>query len=294
MKHIPQYNHYRKKNGDELRVDVVELNYIKPYFSTTSVHSLAYYDITFITEGSGFFSVDGQTNIVKPYDVVFTKPGEARNWDKKNIRNGFALIFEEEFVLAFFRDSDFLRSLPYFSIGRYSVKATLKVETFTHIYNVITKLKEEISATSETKDRHSVRALLYEIFSLLNRAYMDEHNVLPVLPEENKTVKNKHVNNFLALVDAHYITQHSIRFYADKLSITPSYLNEVIKKSIGVNAKLYIQNRILQEAKRMLTYTDMPVSAVAEALCFENSSYFIRFFRNQTQHTPVQYRNLSK
>ncbi|MDR1356910.1 MAG: AraC family transcriptional regulator [Tannerellaceae bacterium] len=294
MKHIPQYDYYRRKNADELLVDVVELHYIKPYFSTSAVHSLAYYDITFITEGSGFFSVDGQTHIVKPCDVVFTRPGETRNLDRKNIRDGFALIFDEEFAVNFFNDRDFLRSLAFFSMGRYSVKTTLSGEAFTHIYNVSTKLKNEINATSETKDRHAVRALLYELLSLLNKAYTDEHNVLPVFPEENKKVKNKYVNDFLTLVDTHYIKQHSIRFYADKLSITPNYLNEVIKKSIGMNAKLYIQNRILQEAKRMLTYTDMSVSAIAEALCFENSSYFIRFFRSQTQHTPIQYRNLSK
>jgi AraC-like DNA-binding protein len=291
MKHIPQYNYYRKKSADELRVNVVELHYIKPYFSTSSIHSLTYYDITFITEGSGFFTVGDQTHIIKPYDVIFTKPGEARNWDKKNIRDGFALIFEEEFILSFFNDCDFLQNLSFFSIGRYSVKTTLGNETFANVYDVISRLKSEIA---EAKDRHTVRSLLYEALTLLNRAYLDEHSVLPVLPEENKKIKNKYVNDFLNLVNAHYAQQHSIRYYADRLSITPNYLNEVIKKSIGMNAKLYIQNRILQDAKRKLTYTDMPISAIAEALCFENSSYFIRFFRTQTQHTPLQYRNLSK
>ncbi|MDR1258896.1 MAG: helix-turn-helix transcriptional regulator [Tannerellaceae bacterium] len=291
MKHIPQYNHYRKKTVDELRVNVVELHYIKPYLSTTSIHSLTYYDISFITEGSGFFTVGDQTHIVKPYDVIFTKPGEARNWDKKNIRDGFALIFEEEFIMSFFNDRDFLQNLSFFSMGRYSVKTTLDVDAFIRLHNVIMKLKDEIA---EAKDRHTVRALLYEVMTQLNRAYLYEHNVLPVLPEENKKVKNKYVNDFLSLVNTHYAQQHSIRYYADRLSITPNYLNEVIKKSIGVNAKLYIQNRILQEAKRMLTYTDMPVSAIAEALCFENSSYFTVFFRTQTRHTPLQYRNLSK
>jgi AraC-like DNA-binding protein len=291
MKHIPQYNYYKKKSEDEFRVDVVGLHYIKPYFSTKSVHTLTYYDITFISEGSGFFTVGDQTHIVKPYDVIFSKPGEVRNWDNKNIKNGHALVFEEEFMLSFFNDREFLQNLAFFSIGKYSVKTTLDNDTYVLLHELMSKMK---TAIKETKDKHTLRALLYEVLITLNKVYINEHNVLPVLPEENKKVKNRYVNEFLDLVNTNYLQQHSIRYYADRLSITPNYLNEVIKKSIGMNAKLYIQNRIIQEAKRMLTYTDMSISAIAKALCFENASYFIRFFRNQTQLTPLQYRNLLK
>jgi AraC-like DNA-binding protein len=291
MKHAPLYDYFKKKSGDELRVDVRELHYVKPYLSTRSTHALKYYDISFISEGNGFFTVGDQTHIVKSYDVIFTRPGETRNWNNESIKSGYALIFEEEFILSFFNDRDFLQNLSFFSIGRYSVKATLNPETYTQLYQLMMKIKTEIR---QTKDRHILRALLYETLNILNKAYLNEHNVLPVLPEESKKVQNKYVNEFLHLVNMNCSQQHFIHYYADKLSITPNYLNEIIKKSIGMNAKLYIQNRIVFEAKRMLVYTDMPVSAIAKALCFESASYFTRFFRTQTQHTPLQYRNLSK
>jgi AraC-like DNA-binding protein len=290
MKHVPQYNYFRRKSGDDLKVNVVELHYVKPFLLTESVHLLTYYDISFISAGSGFFTVGGLTHIAKPGDVIFTLPGETRNWDSKGIRNGFALIFEEECIASLFNDREFLQSLSFFSACRYSVKTTLHPEAFAQMGGLMMKIKSELGAT----DRRTLRALLYEAFTLLNRAYIAEHNVLPILPEENRSVKNRYVNEFLNLVSVHYARQHAIRFYAGQLSITPNYLNEVIKKSMGVNAKLYLQNRIIQEAKRMLIYTDMTVSAIAATLCFENVSCFIRFFRNQTQHTPLQYRNLSK
>jgi AraC-like DNA-binding protein len=291
MKHIPQYNYFGKKTAGELRVDVVGLHYIKPYFSTRTIHKLNYYDITFISEGSGFFTVGDQTHIVKPQDVIFTQPGETRNWDNRHIKDGLALVFEEDFVLFFFNDPEFLQHLSFFSVSKYSTKITLANNVYIQLQAILVNLRV---ALKEPQDKHTVRALLYEALILLNRLYISEHNVLPVLPEENKKVKNRYVNDFLNLVNAHYMQQHSIRFYAERLLITPNYLNEILKKSIGMNAKLYIQNRIVQEAKRMLIYTDMPVSAIAEALYFENASYFIRFFRNQTQYTPLQYRNLSK
>ena len=49
---IPQYTFYKTKYGSELLIDVVELKYIKRFLSENPIHTLTYYDITFITEGA--------------------------------------------------------------------------------------------------------------------------------------------------------------------------------------------------------------------------------------------------
>ena len=102
---IPRYTFYKHKYGSELLVDVVELKYVKKFLAKSAVHTLNYYDITFITEGKGAFSVDNQTYEAIPRDVLFSKPGEIRNWDTHHIINGYALIFEEEFLSSLFKDS---------------------------------------------------------------------------------------------------------------------------------------------------------------------------------------------
>ena len=101
-KSIPRYTFYKHKYGSELLVDVVELKNIKKFLDINPVHTLTYYDITFVTEGSGSFSIDNQQYDVCPGDVIFSKPGEIRHWDKDHIINGYALIFEEEFLSSFF------------------------------------------------------------------------------------------------------------------------------------------------------------------------------------------------
>lgn len=78
---IPRYTFYKNKYGSELLIDVVELKYVKKFLSQSSVHTLTYYDITFVTEGEGKFSIDNQTNEAASRDVFFSKPGEIRNWD---------------------------------------------------------------------------------------------------------------------------------------------------------------------------------------------------------------------
>ena len=52
---IPLYTFYKNKYGSELLIDIVALKDIKKYLAGKAVHTLTYYDITFITEGEGRF-----------------------------------------------------------------------------------------------------------------------------------------------------------------------------------------------------------------------------------------------
>ena len=112
---IPRYTFHKNKYGSELLIDVVELKYVKKFLAASSVHTLTYYDITFITEGEGSFSIDNRTYEAFPQDVFFSKAGEIRNWDTHHISNGYALIFEDEFLSSLFRDSMFVRHLAFFN-----------------------------------------------------------------------------------------------------------------------------------------------------------------------------------
>ena len=88
--------------------------------------------------------------------------------------------------------------------------------------------------------------------------------------------------------------QHSVQYYADKLCITPNYLNEIVNSAMGMSAKQYIQNKVMEEAKRLLAYTDFSVSEIAFELHFSTVSYFVRCFRQCTGETPLVYRSMHK
>ena len=127
---IPRYTFYKTKYGSELLVDVVELKYVKRFLTKGTVHTLTYYDITFVTEGEGNFSIDNQTHKAVPCDVLFSKPGEIRNWDTGHIVNGYALIFEDEFLSSFFKDPLFVQHLSFFNVAEIGSLLLLVFQTF--------------------------------------------------------------------------------------------------------------------------------------------------------------------
>lgn len=87
------------------------------------------------------------------------------------------------------------------------------------------------------------------------------------------------VSRFVIAVEQEFRTRRYVSDYAEMLGVTPSYLNEVVKRSMGESAGSHIRRRVALEAKRMAVYADMTMKSVAYALGFADPSYFSRFFR---------------
>jgi AraC family transcriptional regulator, transcriptional activator of pobA len=83
---------------------------------------------------------------------------------------------------------------------------------------------------------------------------------------------------------------HSIAQLADELAITPVHLNRICRAIAGKSASLLVQEHILDEAKKYLTYTSYTVSEIAYLLHFEYPNYFARFFRKHTGLSPTEFR----
>lgn len=283
MKSLPQYKFYKTKYGEELLIDVVTLDSIRQHIIKHPVHTLSYFDITFITGGEGCFSLDNRQYSLSRGDVLFSRPNEIRSWDKDKLPQGYALIFEEEFLLSFFNDPYFIRNLPCFDSNRLSAKINI-APVYSRMESLIQHIMAEINDEA-SKDKHILRALLYEALTLLSREYSRN---CAVVGEKNG---NRYIDDFVRLVEKDFCFYHDTRYYAGQLCITPNYLNEIVRKSIGISPKSYIQDKIIRKAKILLSYTTLSVAEIAGRLNFENSSYFIRLFRKQTHLTPLQYRH---
>lgn len=286
---IPRYTFHKTKYGSELLIDIVNLKYVKKYLNKGITHKLTYYDITFITKGEGFFSIDNQTYQAIPGDVLFSQPGEIRSWDTTHITNGYALIFEDNFLSSLFKDSLFVQHLPFFHPEKTAAKLHLSNELCPRILQLLREIKKEIDAYKQN-DIHVLRALLYETLMLLHRAYLNMESPKNRLKEAS----NMHINKFIRLVSKNLKEEHSVKFYADKLCITPNYLNEIVTSALNVSAKQYIQNKIMDEAKKLLSYTELSISEIAFELHFSTVSYFTRTFRQYTGETALSYRKNHK
>lgn len=285
MKQIPLYKFHKRKYGEELLIDVFDLDCIKAGIRHTPIHREIFYCIILITNGHEEVAVNGHRRIVQVGDVICSCPGEVWSWQSNLEIKGLVLIFEQPFLLSFFNDSHFFDRLAYLQPDRPSPFLQPDAALQERLYHLFSLMKAEID-NNKSKDQHILRAMLYEALILLNRAVSTDDNGQSM----NEIPVNRYVDDFIRAVEAEYIERHDVEYYADKLCITPNYLNKVIRQSLGTTAKLYIHKKLFEEAERLLVYTTLTVIEIAERLHFDSSSYFIRFFRKQTGITPLKYR----
>lgn len=77
---------------------------------------------------------------------------------------------------------------------------------------------------------------------------------------------------------------------ADYVGFSRSYFSTYFKQEMGFSIGEFILRCKLEEARKLLQYTDKPVSVISNYLCFCSQSHFQTAFKKQFGMTPLQYR----
>lgn len=108
--------------------------------------------------------------------------------------------------------------------------------------------------------------------------------------EYNEKQYSQKINMSLDYIARNIYNEITVNALANYIHINPSYLSDIFKKEVGITLKQYIQRERIEEAKRILTLTQYPVSIICNMLNFHDQSYFIKVFKRFTSMTPKQYR----
>ncbi|MDQ0233070.1 YesN/AraC family two-component response regulator [Metabacillus malikii] len=64
----------------------------------------------------------------------------------------------------------------------------------------------------------------------------------------------------------------------------------MFKKEVGISVTEYIQRTKIEEAKKLISFSDYSLSKIHTLLNFTDQSYFTKVFKKYTGYTPKQYR----
>lgn len=100
----------------------------------------------------------------------------------------------------------------------------------------------------------------------------------------------EYLSLFNQQVETRFREQPTVEQLAHKVGISVAHLNTVCRELSGQSALQIIHQRLLLEAKRLLIYTPMTVSEVADNLGFADPAYFSRFFKRLNGTSPSVFR----
>lgn len=93
-----------------------------------------------------------------------------------------------------------------------------------------------------------------------------------------------------AYIEENYRTALSRESVAEAFYISPSYLSHLFQKEAKLRFTEYLNQVRLEHAKALLKQYDMKVKEIAHQCGFNDSNYFCRLFKQQTNRSPSQYR----
>ena len=129
--------------------------------------------------------------------------------------------------------------------------------------------------------QHLLAGLLYNIEYIAKNKGQSESSPL--------THQNDIFQRFISLVNTYSKTERNVSFYADKLCLTPRYLNTVIRQASQQTVMDWINQSIILEAKVLLKHSNRLVYQISDELNFPNPSFFSKFFKRMTGMTPQEY-----
>ncbi|WP_316834747.1 AraC family transcriptional regulator [Pedobacter nutrimenti] len=92
------------------------------------------------------------------------------------------------------------------------------------------------------------------------------------------------------LLERHFREEHDPKFYVQRVGMSERRLNGLLKKFLGRTIYQLIQDRIHEEAVKLLLYTTLTVKEISYGLGVCHPSWFSRHFRKLTGLNPRQYR----
>lgn len=156
------------------------------------------------------------------------------------------------------------------------------------IATLVSQIDQEYRQPAPGRDR-LLEALIQALVVELSRLSASGNPAKRYGPRQNDKGR-QHIEHYQALVETHYREQPSIEALAEQLGVSSAHLNMLCRQIAGRSALQLLHERLLLEAKRQLTYTNMTIGQVSDSLGFSEPAYFTRFFKRNTTLSPREFR----
>ncbi|MDO4160348.1 MAG: AraC family transcriptional regulator [Prevotellaceae bacterium] len=277
---------------DDIRHPLVEIidmeKAVNPQKFNGSAISIGFYMIVYkerncgpLTYGLSKYDYDSGT-------LLFFAPDQEIGIEDVGDPRGKILMFSPDLLSRTLLDT-MMHRYTFFS---YAVNEALHISEREkeQFFSALASIEEELE---HPQDKHSRELVVTLIQLLLSHSlrYYDRQFI------SREVVNAEHGDQFRKLLMDYYNTNAlhkngmpNVRYFADKMNMTPNYFGDMIKKSLGVSPLQYIQEYVISLAKQQLLASKSSISEIAYGLGFEYPQYFTRLFKKITGQTPNEFR----
>lgn len=241
------------------------------------LHRHDFYFMLALEKGFGQHEIDFKTYEVKNYTLFFIKPGQVHQLTLEPESKGYLLNFSANLFHA--NNSALSHLLHKVASQNYYVLSQ-------NFFEKVMRLLHDIYCEHLNKGKgheEIISAILHIIFIQIERDYHEQKN------KANNYVQER-FEEFSQLLEHHITQRKQVSEYAAMMNLSTYQLNAIVKTVLDKTCSEVIKEYVVLEAKRYLLATSDQINQIALMLGYEDVSYFIRFFKNQTSYSPKVFR----
>jgi len=239
--------------------------YLKKNFDGKVKYGQQYYDFD-----------DGTMTFFAPKQILSIEA------DSSGKVEGWALAFHPDFLQSY----PLAKRIKEYGFFSYATNEALHLSDHEEvlIYGIMQNLQQEIETMIDNFTQDLVISHIDLLLNYCNRFY------------NRQFITRKKVSNDLLAKFEEYLENYSqdekptVSYFAEKLSVSPHYLNDMLKNLTGQTTQQHIQNKLIEKAKELLSTTNLSVSEIAYQLGFEFPQSFNKLFKKKTEMSPLEFR----
>ncbi|MFD1694549.1 helix-turn-helix domain-containing protein [Roseibium aestuarii] len=242
-------------------------------------HSHAHlFQILLILAGSGRLAADGEEATIAPATAVYVPAGSIHGWTFEPGTEGYVVSFTGDYLTGGGEDLTQAERAALTCPGTRVVKLDATGAR---------RLSFALQEMAVERDRAGARRAIFRTLLGLSLVLLFDPAERSVQAEPGREFS---LVQFKALVEDHFLTERGAEFYADALGLSVARLNRFCRLFLDRTAAQAVRDRVMLEAKRLLTFSGRSVQEVAFDLGYDDPAYFSRIFRKETGRAPQDFR----
>lgn len=238
--------------------------------------------LVWFVDDNSIFHIDGREYLFKKHQIITLT--EFHGLQIRSTGSVKMIRFNRQFFCILNHDSEVsCKGLLFFGASNLPIIALpeAEIKKFEMLWSVF---EMEMESADELQ-LEMLQMLLKRLLILLTRLYKMQNDFSAANHSQLELVRE-----FNFLVEKHFKSKHSVSEYAELMFKSPKTLSNLFSK-LGAKTPLqYIRERIMLEARRLLTYTDMSVKEVAYEIGYDDIPTFSRFFKKNEGLSPTDFK----
>jgi len=244
--------------------------------------------IIVVYKGDFTIKIDGRPHSLSRGAIACIPPGKTLNLYLKDQEiDGYMMTFSPLFFE--------LLQIPV-SVSKDKLMINSELDpienTLNRIDQIFSLIKDGLSNSDDLFRKEKLLNLVAVFYIEILNAYAQSNPIAKKLcKSDGLNWKNKICKDFFVLVKQYSREERQLKFYADKLCVSPKHLSFLIKNATGLPANKWITDAVIHDAKHLLQNSGNSVKEIAYILNFSNQSFFGKYFKREVGISPSDYQS---